>query len=133
MAAVLIADDDLDIRETLTFFLEEEGHTVQTAADGQAMLGRLRASATPLVVLADQFMPHVSARHLVELLYGSPPELTRHAYIFVTGAPHALPAMPVEACPDTFFAIVPKPFDLDEISGVLTRATAHLNDSHDVR
>jgi DNA-binding NtrC family response regulator len=95
------------------------------------MLDLLRSSAFPLVVLADQFMPHISARHLVELLYGSPSELTRHAYIFVTGAPHALPAMPVEACPDTFFAILPKPFDLDEISEVLARAAAHLNDSHD--
>src|SRR5262245_40153762 len=105
MAVVLIADDDLDIRETLALYLEQEAHRVLMAADGQEMLDLLRASPTPLVVLADQFMPHVSARHLVELLYAAPPELTRHAFVFVTGAPHALPSMPVEACPGTFFAV----------------------------
>jgi CheY-like chemotaxis protein len=127
MAAVLIADDDLDIRETLAFFLEGEGHEVLMAADGHEMLRQLHESASPLVVLADQFMPHVSARHLIELLYAAPPDLTRHAFVFVTGAPHALPAVPLEACPDTFFAVVSKPFDLDELGAVLARAFEHLN------
>lgn len=129
MARVLIADDDLDIRETMAFFLEMEGHEILVAANGLEMLDRLRISASPLVVLTDQFMPHVSARHLLELLYAAPDDLVRHAYVFVTGAPHALPAMPVEACPNTFFAIVSKPFDLDELSSVLASALAHLDGS----
>jgi CheY-like chemotaxis protein len=129
MAVVLIADDDLDIRETLALFLGMEGHQVRMAADGQEMLDLLRSSPAPLVVLADQFMPHVSARYLVEALYAAPPELTRHAFVFVTGAPHALPPMPVEACPATFFAVVPKPFDLDELGEMLARANTHLDES----
>jgi CheY-like chemotaxis protein len=126
MAVVLIAEDDPDARETLEDFLGDEGYEVPTAADGQKMLEALRASARPMVALIDQYMPRVSARHLIELLYAAPSDLARHAFIFVTGAPYALPAMPVDACPGTFFAVVPKPFELDEINSALEHTAAHL-------
>jgi CheY-like chemotaxis protein len=57
-AAVLVVDDDFDLRETLADVLQDEGFTVATAADGLAALDYLRAGNRPAVILLDWMMPH---------------------------------------------------------------------------
>jgi CheY-like chemotaxis protein len=54
---VLVVDDDFEIRDVLSQLLEEEGYRVQSAANGQEAIGRLRAGATPCVILLDLMMP----------------------------------------------------------------------------
>jgi len=54
--AVLVVDDDRDIRETLQEVLELEGYEVATARNGLEALARMRA-ARPALVLLDLFMP----------------------------------------------------------------------------
>jgi CheY-like chemotaxis protein len=54
--AVLVVDDDRDIRETLQEILETEGYEVQTARNGVDGLERARA-AHPSLILLDLFMP----------------------------------------------------------------------------
>jgi len=56
-AAVLVVDDDFDLRETLADVLQDEGFTVATAADGLAALDYLRAGNRPAVILLDWMMP----------------------------------------------------------------------------
>jgi CheY-like chemotaxis protein len=54
---VLIVEDDLDIRDALSQILEEEGYSVDTAANGQEALDRLRSGPPPRIILLDLMMP----------------------------------------------------------------------------
>ena len=57
--SVLIVDDDIDIRETITVVLEDEGYLVVSAANGEEALKYLRAGVTalPQLILLDLMMP----------------------------------------------------------------------------
>ena len=59
MTAVLVADDDLDIRELVAFKLAQAGYEVRSAPDGVAALDAARAGGVDLVVL-DLMMPGLS-------------------------------------------------------------------------
>src|SRR3954454_14357643 len=56
MADVLVVDDDPDLRELLVFSLEDDGHTVRVAGDGDEALAALEAKAPDCLVL-DIMMP----------------------------------------------------------------------------
>jgi CheY-like chemotaxis protein len=56
--AILIVDDDNDVRSALSELLEEEGFAVEGAHNGREALARLRAGgAHPAVILLDLMMP----------------------------------------------------------------------------
>ncbi len=56
--AILIVDDDNDVRSALSEMLEEEGFAVEGAHNGREALARLRAGgAHPAVILLDLMMP----------------------------------------------------------------------------
>lgn len=55
--AVLIVDDDRDIRGTLGQVLEEEGYATSAASDGRDALRLLRAGLRPCVIFLDLSMP----------------------------------------------------------------------------
>ena len=55
---ILFVEDDLDIRETLTEILREEGWLVEAAGHGRAALEALRSDRPlPRVILLDLMMP----------------------------------------------------------------------------
>jgi len=56
MADVLVVDDDPDIRGLLAFTLEDEGHVVRVAGDGEAALEAL-ADQPPDCMVLDLMMP----------------------------------------------------------------------------
>ena len=56
--AVLIVDDDNDVRSALAELLEEEGFSVEGAANGREALALLRGGTVhPAVILLDLMMP----------------------------------------------------------------------------
>ena len=55
-AKILVVEDDDDIRDSLKELLEEEGYRVDTAANGEQALNRLRGEA-PQLILLDLMMP----------------------------------------------------------------------------
>ncbi len=58
MSAVLVVDDDADIRDGLREILEDAGHTVSEARNGKDALAALRAAASlPDIILLDLMMP----------------------------------------------------------------------------
>ena len=57
MARVLIADDDRDVRESLTILLEMHGHSVVQAWNGRDALERLHSGPRPSLILLDLMMP----------------------------------------------------------------------------
>jgi CheY-like chemotaxis protein len=56
-SAILIVDDDNDVRNALSELLEEEGFSVEGAPNGREALARLRGGAHPAVILLDLMMP----------------------------------------------------------------------------
>jgi two-component system, cell cycle response regulator len=61
---VLVVDDDSENIELLTKFVTQDGHSVQSAADGETALHRLRAWK-PHLVLLDVNMPKTSGIELI--------------------------------------------------------------------
>jgi CheY-like chemotaxis protein len=54
---ILIVDDDPDIRETLSDFLQGEGYAARTAANGSEALAMLATVGKPCLILLDLMMP----------------------------------------------------------------------------
>ncbi len=66
-ASVLLVEDDLDIRETVSAVLEAEGYTVLTAANGEEAL-TLLDRGQPCVVLLDLMMPVMTGWDFMEVV-----------------------------------------------------------------
>jgi CheY-like chemotaxis protein len=66
--AVLIVDDDDDVRETLRACLEEEGFVVRTARNGVEALAQLGDGAPPGLILLDLMMPEMNGWEVLERL-----------------------------------------------------------------
>lgn len=72
MAAVLIVDDDFDMRESLRDILEDEGYTVAVAGDGLEALEYLRANPLPKLILLDWMMPRCNGAQFLERKQANP-------------------------------------------------------------
>ncbi len=58
MSRVLVADDEAHIRDVVQYALVREGHTVDTAKNGEEALARVRAGGIDLLIL-DVLMPEL--------------------------------------------------------------------------
>jgi CheY-like chemotaxis protein len=74
MARVLIADDDRTFLETLSQLLEQAGHQVEAALDGQLALARATSTAFD-VLIADIVMPNMDGLELIRTLHRQQPDL----------------------------------------------------------
>ena len=59
-ATVMVVDDDIDIRETISDLLELRGFHVIGAGDGADAMAQLKRGARPNVILLDLMMPGLS-------------------------------------------------------------------------
>lgn len=71
MARILVADDDVDIRELVEFKLSTLGHDVVAVPDGGAALDACRAERPDLAVL-DVMMPGVSGLDAIREIRADP-------------------------------------------------------------
>ncbi|MCW2765949.1 MAG: phoB [Nocardioides sp.] len=71
MARILVADDDVDIRELVEFKLSTLGHEVVVVADGAAAVDACRAQRPDLAVL-DVMMPGVSGLEAIRVIRADP-------------------------------------------------------------
>ena len=69
---ILVVDDDLANRETLTGVLEEEGYSVSSAEDGSKALSLLKGGYDPDLILTDLQMPILTGWEFCEALKKSP-------------------------------------------------------------
>jgi CheY-like chemotaxis protein len=118
---VLIVDDDRDSRETARMVLEEEGYTVDVAADGHAALNRLRSAPSPTLLLVDLMMPVMDGSAFLSALEASA-ELSCIPVVIMTASG-----------PDPWtsglrYPVLRKPFDLDELLGIVTVCSPRLWD-----
>lgn len=125
-SAVLVVDDNQDIRETVRLVLEDEGYTVLEAGDGMTALNILRDSPQSLVVLLDHIMPGIDGTETLDLIGRDTQLARRHAYLMMTAS--STVGTPEIVTPDDEFEVplVAKPFDLDELLGAVAQAAASL-------
>ncbi|WP_121258070.1 response regulator transcription factor [Nocardioides ferulae] len=71
MARILVADDDVDIRELVEFKLSTLGHDIVAVADGAAAVEACQARRPDLAVL-DVMMPGVSGLEAIRAIRADP-------------------------------------------------------------
>ena len=113
MSYVLIVDDDAEVRSLLHMALEEEGHAVDEAENGQVALEKLRASSERLVVLLDYLMPGMDGLAVLRLIAQDETLAPRHRYILMS-AGRFFPTDD-EALRSLSVQMLPKPFDLEKV------------------
>jgi CheY-like chemotaxis protein len=107
---VLIVDDDPGILSALTRLLQRDGHTVQTATNGQEALALLHERGFDLI-LCDLLMPALDGQTLYGLLQWQLPALCQRI-IFLTGDTLSPDSMLfVEQCGQPW---IPKPCGIAE-------------------
>lgn len=113
MSKILAVEDDADLAELIAYNLVRAGHTVRTAADGQAALLALH-EFQPDLVLLDVVLPDVVGFSLCEMLRRARPT-QRLPIIFVSGCrePEAQ-RIGVEAGADDY---ITKPFSPRDLIG----------------
>ncbi len=101
---IVIVDDEEVICETLKDVLEEEGYTVEVAADGVDALALLRGLAVPpRMILLDLLMPRMDGNAVLRALRADP-ALAEIPVVISTSDPSRAPSGVL---------IMRKPVDLD--------------------
>lgn len=116
MAKILVADDELSMREFLKILLTKEGHEVICAADGEEALSLFQAHPCDLLV-SDIKMAKVDGLELLRKVKEFRPNM---AVVMITayGSPEdAIAAMKAGA-----YDYLTKPFKLKEIKSVIHNA-----------
>src|SRR5829696_7044777 len=71
MSRVLVVEDDRDIADLITRYLQKAGHTTEHIPSGSAALARVREAAPDLIVL-DVMLPGMDGLMICQALRGDP-------------------------------------------------------------
>jgi CheY-like chemotaxis protein len=82
--SVLVVDDEASVRSLYVDALEESGHRVSIAIDGEMALEQLREGNLPCVVLSDVRMPRMDGFELTRAL-ADDPQLASVPIVVLTG------------------------------------------------
>ena len=115
---VWIVDDDSSIRWVMEKALTRAGLTSRLFETGQAVLDAL-ASQEPMVVVSDIRMPGMDGLHLLSKIKAKLP----HLPVIITTAHSDLDSA-VNSYEEGAFEYLPKPFDIEEMVSVVSRAQA---------
>ncbi|MGC1490896.1 MAG: sigma-54 dependent transcriptional regulator [Candidatus Acidiferrum sp.] len=120
-AAILLVDDEANLRKTLAEILSARGYSILEAEDGASAVELLR-DTTPDLIFSDWKMPRMGGEELLRHLR-SDPRLAAIPIIVITafGSSHSA----IEAVRLGAYDFVTKPFDLDEIVLAAERALEH--------
>ncbi len=116
MNKILIVDDELNMRLVLAAMLKREGYEVASAADGFEALQILKSSRIAAVV-TDLKMPRIDG---MELLHRASQEYPEVPVIMITA--HGTVATAVEALKKGALDYITKPFELEELKNIVSKA-----------
>jgi CheY-like chemotaxis protein len=108
--AVLVVEDDLEIRESLLEVLEEAGYAAQGAANGRAALTALAQGPKPGLILLDLMMPVLDGAGFREAQLADP-EIA-HIPVVIISAYHDVPTSARQL---GVSRALKKPIDLDQL------------------
>jgi DNA-binding NtrC family response regulator len=114
---VLVVDDEPLIRWSLAEVLAESGHSVTEAADGASAVRALTADEPFDVVLLDYRLPDSDDLNLLSTIRRQTP---RSAVIMMTA--HGTPEMTSGALALGAYRVVPKPFEVHDLVGLVSQA-----------
>lgn len=116
MGAILLVDDDDQLRSSFENILSMEGHSVRPAASGEAALA-LAAQTLPDVVIMDVRMPGLDGLATLRLLREREPRLP---VIIMTA--YSTTESAIEATKLGAFDYILKPFDIPDMLALLEKA-----------
>jgi DNA-binding response OmpR family regulator len=114
VGAILVVDDDPEIRDVVRWLLEDEGWTVETASDGRDALERATQIRPALIVL-DMGLPILSGEEVamrLRVYYHEPPPIV----VVSADGRAGEKAARIGAA-----AYLHKPFDVDELARLVRR------------
>lgn len=114
-ASVLVVDDEPQVLWMLRFSLEAEGYRTLSASDGRAALDEVHAHR-PQVMLLDVMMPFMDGWSVLEELRRIPEGERPRVVVVSARSSHRDRAKAAELGADAFVA---KPFDVDDLLGVV--------------
>jgi chemosensory pili system protein ChpA (sensor histidine kinase/response regulator) len=115
---ILVVDDDDDIREVMQDLLASEGFNVEAAKDGLDALDKLERNGQPPLILLDMMMPNMDGEAFLKVLRGKPDMADAPVVVISGNAAVREKANSLHAA-----ACLVKPFELDELLGVVRRLT----------
>jgi CheY-like chemotaxis protein len=118
-AAILVIDDDEDIRNIIAMALGTLGYSVEVAADGIVASRLLFEGFRPSLVLVDLMMPGVDGESILASMREHPDTADIPAVI-MSGS-RATPAKAAELHAHGYLF---KPFDFDELARTVARVLA---------
>ena len=116
LGKVLIVDDDPQLRQSFEKLLTEEGHTVQTAANGESGLAMVREAPPDLVVM-DVRLPGINGLEAARAMRRVEPKLP---IIIMTA--YGTTETAIEATKEGAFDYVLKPFNIPDILALVKDA-----------
>lgn len=116
MSLVLVADDEPAVLEVLSQVVEDMGHDVLRARDGEEALGLAR-DKRPQLVVTDHMMPRLSGLELCRRLRSD--EVLKHTPVILLSAvlPHGAP----EAS-----AFLHKPFEITDFEALIRQSLSQV-------
>lgn len=116
MKKILVVDDELNMRLVLSAMLKKEGFDVSSAANGREAQQILQSSKIA-VVITDLKMPDIDGMKLLSIIAEKHPEIP---VVMITA--HGTIATAVEALKKGAFDYITKPFDLDDLKNIISKA-----------
>lgn len=122
MGAVLVVDDEADVRLVARVILEAVGYDVREAESGEAALAALEDGYLPDVMLLDVRMPGIDGWEVLHRLRRNPGDFADLPVVVFTADISIAEQAPIAFCDREFF--LGKPFDPDDLVGQVARAAA---------
>ena len=117
LGRILLVDDDEDLRTTVGAVLQAEGYEVVEARNGLHALQQLMRNPLPAAILLDMTMPVMTGFEFLEI-QKEDPRIKAIPVIAVTVYAKVAELKGV-------VAVVKKPFDLEQLTGVLSKVLGH--------
>ena len=116
MKKILIVDDELNMRLVLSAMLKKEGFEVSSASNGREALQILQSNKMALVI-TDLNMQGMDGMDLLTQISSNHPQIP---VVMITA--HGTIATAVEALKKGAFDYITKPFDLDDLKNIVSKA-----------
>lgn len=116
LGRVLVVDDEENIREVLSNYLESMNYDVQTAEDGQDALNKYRKGDFDLII-SDLLMPNVDGLELLKRVRDMDKDVI---FLMITGYPSIETA--VDAIKKGAYDYITKPFHMEDVKLRIERA-----------
>jgi CheY-like chemotaxis protein len=115
LAVVLVVEDDEDTRELFRIALEDAGHTVLQAGDGDLALSLMRTSLVPLVVLLDLYLLGSGDNPVIKAMEADPSLAVAHRVIVLTAGLVDRAEQALQPVRSRLAGFLAKPFHLSEL------------------